>query len=157
MRDVAELGIDQEPNQKPADDAAVSEFEQRFRLRMPPGLRALLAAANGGAPTLNTIKMESPDGESDSVQVSRFYFLANGNEEPPGSIQWALRHWRDVIRGEMMIPFGRNGGGDLLFVDTASHEVKICLHDEEMRTLVVAPNFETFIDRLEVDDDPDLI
>jgi hypothetical protein len=157
MRDFAELNINDggKPVARPAPSAAaVRAFEQAFAVELPRAYLALLRAANGGSPEVDTI---APNGEKQPERwsVNRFYHL-DDDRSSPASLWKAMERWRPVL-GARAIPFANDGGDNQFFLDLTMSPppVKVCIHDEELRSVLLAPSFEAFIDALYVD--PDMI
>jgi hypothetical protein len=153
MRDLAQLNINDGGRfvlRQPPSDETFADFEETFGISLPEGLKFLLRVANGGHPELDSV-----GGASGQYSVNRFYYLAP-EDRGPESLWYAAVHWRPIL-GDRAVPFADDGGGNQFFLDLsdAPPSVKLCLHDEAMRVVLIAPSFEAFIDALDID--PDMI
>lgn len=151
MRDVSELNINEGGGpvlRPPPSDELIASFEAETGLPMPMELRSFLRLVNGGHP-----ERDSVGGNGGQFAVGRFYHLSAENYGPE-SLWYAAKHWRPVL-GDKAIPFATDGGGNQFFLDLSEtpSSVKLCLHDESMRIIAIAPTFETFIDELDADQD----
>lgn len=157
MRDIRELNINEGGRVVTRPKPTLADYkslEAEYEIQVPEGLRSLLEHANGGHPELDSILPESsPCGER--FGVSRFFHLLSGDQNP-GSFDYALRHWRSIL-GAKALPFADDGGGNLFFLDwhDSPPTVKLCLHDANMKLILIAPTFDAFVDGLEMD--PDMI
>ncbi len=153
MRKIEELNINEggKPVSRPAPtEDLLEQFRAYTGLAIPAELRHLLQYANGGHPELNAV-----GGAGGQFAVDCFFHLT-ANSRGPESLWYAFDHWRPIL-GDFALPFADDGGGNQFFLDLTTQPpiVKLCLHDESMRAVEVAPSFEAFIDSLAID--PDLI
>jgi hypothetical protein len=109
-----------------------------------------LSRANGGHPELSVI-----EGPSGVYAIDTFFHLLD-HDTGPDSLWSAMRSWRPVL-GINAVPFAIDPGGNPFFLDLSEHPapVRICLHDEQYRTVDVAASLADLIGRLRTD--PDLI
>jgi hypothetical protein len=65
-----------------------------------------------------------------------------------------VEHWTPTL-GKSALPFATDAGGNQFFLELSNKPaaVRLCLHDEAMRIVDIAPSFEAFIDSLETDAD----
>lgn len=153
MRDLRELNINEGGRQvrRPVPtDALFARFESQTGCVMPVGLRQLLEHSNGGHPEL-----DSPEGALGQFSINRFFHLTT-DDYGSESLWYAVKHWQPIL-GRESLPFANDGGGNQFFLDLASKppSVKLCLHDELMKIVEIAPTFEDFINSLSID--PDMI
>jgi hypothetical protein len=153
MRNLSELNINEggKPVARPAPSADLLEaFQSETGLKVPPGLRHLLQYANGGHPELDSV------GCAQGQFAVNTFFNLTSNDFGPESLWYAVQHWGSIL-GKTALSFAEDGGGNQFFLDFSKEppSVKLCLHDEAMRTLEIAPTFEAFIDSLSID--PDMI
>ncbi len=153
MRDLSELSINEggRPINRPApSEELFASFESKTGLQLPADLRKLLKFANGGHPELDSI-----GGGDGQFAVNAFYHLT-ADDHGPESLWYAAQHWKPIL-GQAALPFASDAGGNQFFLDLTSKpaSVRLCLHDEGMRIVDVAPSFEMFIDSLKID--PDMI
>jgi hypothetical protein len=151
MRELSELNINEggRPVSRTAPtEALFAEFESKTGMRLPVELRGLLQFANGGHPELDSV-----GGSEGQFAVNAFYHLTP-DDFGPGSLWYAVAHWTPTL-GERSLPFAADAGGNQFFLDLSSTPtaVKLCVHDEAMRIVCIAPSFEAFIDSLEIDTD----
>lgn len=155
MRNLDELNINEgglsvsRPSPTPED---YEQFEAKFGIPIPEQVRALLSYSNGGHPELDTYFSEDLTEDS-SFAIDRFLFLALDSNEVD-SFDYALKLWRPLI-GPQALPFALDGGGDPFFLDLTAQPaaVKKYLHDSDKDMVFVAPNFEAFIDGLNLNPD----
>ncbi len=151
MRNLAELNLNEggfpSPLPPPSNDE-VLQFEQAFGVSLPEDLLSLLRHVNGGHPELDAV-----GGAGGEYAVNRFHHLTSTNIESE-SLWNAMTEWRPVL-GLQAIPFANTGGDDQFFLDCGDvpPSVKLCLHDQAMRIVQIAPTFEAFIDELSIDPD----
>lgn len=153
MRNLAELNINdggKKSCRPPPTNEDVLQFEKFFGISLPAGLILFLSQSNGGHPELDAVG--GPNGQ---YAVNRFYHLIL-SDKGTESLWFAMTHWRPIL-GNQAIPFANTGGGNQFFLDLEDDppSVKLCLRDEDMRRVQIAPSFETFIDELSID--PDMI
>jgi len=153
MRELSELNINEGGRMvaRPAPaEALFEDFESKTGLRIPAELRGLLQFANGGHPELDSV-----GGSDGQFAVNAFYHLTP-EDHGPESLWYAAQHWMPIL-GKEAVPFAADAGGNQFFLDLTSKPaaVRLCLHDEAMRIVDIAPSFEAFIDALEID--PDMI
>lgn len=153
MRKLSELNINEGgwpvTRPKPSHELFV-DLELKTGLRIPAELRELLQSANGGHPELDSV-----GGAGGQFAVDIFYHLTEGDFGPE-SLWYAFRHWGPIL-GPNAVPFATAAGGNQFFLDLSHNPpaVKLCLHDEAMRIVDIAPSFADFIDSLGTD--PDMI
>ena len=150
MRNLAELNINKggEPVTRPApSDELIAEFEKEFGVTMPDGLRALLKFSNGGHPEASSV-----GGKDGDHGVNHFFHLTPDRQSVE-SLWSEMAHWQPIL-GEDYLVFANNGGGDVYVIDLAEEppDVGLAFHDEDL-IITVAPDFETFIDELEINPD----
>ena len=129
-----------------------ASFETQYEVRFPEALKELLRYSNGGHPERDSYPAEDPELD-ESFAVNRFHYLLPG-DEGVCSIAYAIKEWRPIL-GDKALPFASDGGGNEFFLDLEDSPptVKICLHDEDMAVVDLAPSFEAFIDALYLDPD----
>jgi len=153
MRDISELNINEggrpilrnSPSQN-----MISEFEDEFGISLPNDYIRFLKESNGGHPELNLF---TPVGNSDDnhFTIDYFYHLTNDDRESLTSVWRVTRDWQQKL-GQGCVPFGRDGGGNQLYLDFSSNEaIFLCIHDEDFKKIKVAPSFSAFLDLLEED------
>jgi hypothetical protein len=157
MRDLRELNINDggEPvTREQPRESQIQAFESRFHVKLPRDYLTLLRFSNGGHPEKNVF---IPKGSANDAfwDVSRFYFL-NDDKKSFEGLWRATIEWQKAI-SESIVPIAQDGGGNqiLLSFDSDPPNVKLCIHDEELRIVDVANTFGDFIDMLT--EDPDMI
>lgn len=148
MRNVDELMINEggEPvARRPATDEDFDRFERRCRVSIPADLRRLLRHVNGGHPRLDSFATAGA-----RFSISRFFYLSE--DDQPGGLSYAVTYWQRLI-GTSAFPFAGDGCGNVFFVDSRDAQVKICLHDDNMRVVSLGESFEGMINKLEIDPD----
>lgn len=153
MRNLSDLNINEggRPSPRPpASSKVIEDFENEFGVEFPESYKCLLRFANGGHPELDSI-----DGGNGQFAINQFYHLTN-EDRGPESLWYAAKHWRQIL-GTKAVPFANDGGGNQFFFDTQDSppSVKLCLHDADMKIVLISDSFEEFIDSLEID--PDMI
>lgn len=153
MRNISDLNINDGgrlPSRPPASSEVINDFESEFEVELPEHYKSLLRSANGGHPELDSI-----DGGNGQFAINRFYHLTH-EDRSSESLWYATGHWRQIL-GVKAVPFANDGGGNQFFLDTRDTpaSVKLCLHDADMKIVLIADSFEEFIDSLEID--PDMI
>ncbi|WP_093561514.1 SMI1/KNR4 family protein [Pseudoduganella namucuonensis] len=92
----------------------IAEFESKFGIDLPDGLKCLLNTINGGHPEFDCV-----GGADGQYAVNRFYHLTpedHGSE----SLWYAATHWRPIL-GDKALVFAGNGGGDSIFFRFSRH------------------------------------
>jgi len=153
MKDLQELGINDNGRvvlRRTPTDSDIQAFEAEFDLTLPVGVIQLLRHSNGGHPERNTFYPPGPE-RGDGVAIDHLYFL-DGDDHGEESLWLATHQWRPFL-GPRALPFASDGGGNQFFIDLTDGCVKICWHDAEMVTSLLAESFEAFVDALEIDDE----
>ena len=157
MRDLQELNVNE--GGMPVTRAApsyqnIEDFEGVYGVSLPESYLRFLRHANGGHPELDSF---IPQGTSEDNRwsIDTFYHLGPNRQES-GSVWLMAEEWRSVL-GAAAIPFAQDGGGSQLYLDFETEEpsVKLCIHDQDFKTVGVADSFGSFVDLLHKD--PDMI
>jgi hypothetical protein len=153
LRNLAELNINEgghPVSRPPPSQEAMDRFRAEFGISVPAALQKFLNFSNGGHPELSVV-----DGPYGTYAVDAFHHLTEQDVDTE-SLWHAMRTWRPVL-GAKAIPFAVDGGGNAFYLDMAREPspVRICLHDDNYRTVDVAASLADFIDGLRTD--PDLI
>lgn len=157
MRDLKELNINEQGKRvqrlAPNDDI-ISEFEQYLGAPLPKEYLLLLRHANGGHPELDSFLPLDEPGMG-RWAIDHFYCL-DKDKNSTENLWLVVEKWRPIL-GSFSLPFARDGGGNQFYLDLCNHPnpVGVCIHDENFRTIEIAPSFDVFIDGLEID--PDMI
>lgn len=131
----------------------VSVFDQVALLvgvPLPPSYLELIHTADGGHPEIGCF---SPIGADDENMFEIDYFYAFDNLAVE-RVQDVIEKWTPFL-GERTLPIGRDGGGNLIFLDmsSGSETVWIALHDQGMKKIKIAESFESFINSLRANPD----
>lgn len=155
MRNFSELNINKggRPIRRASPSKElIAEFEVKYGIKLPEGYLALLAYANGGHPELDSVQ---EPGREKSVRwgISRFYFI-DQDRESSENLWRETEHWRPAL-GPTAVPFAEDGCGNPFFFDfkTSPPAIYVCIHDDNFKSVKIAPSFETLIDNLELDPD----
>jgi len=155
MRNLDELNINE--GGKPVRRAApsgdiISEFERYCGFSLPEDYLRLLNHANGGHPELDSI-LPLQEANAGRWAVNLFYRL-DGDKSSDVGLWKAVETWRPIL-GKLSLPFATDAGGNQFYLDLSNDppDVKVCVHDENFRTVDIAPSLEVFIDGLEIDSD----
>jgi hypothetical protein len=157
MRDLNEINVNEGgvPVSRPAPTAQdIKQFETAYGLSLPESYLQFLRHANGGHPELNCFLPLGASADN-RWSIDVFYHLGPDQEEP-NNIWLMTQRWRSVL-GESVVPIAQDGGGNQVYLDFRGDApmVKLCVHDEEFKTISVADSFDSFVDMLH--EDPDMI
>jgi hypothetical protein len=148
MRDLGELkiidGRVRRAGRPAPSDEIVRAFQSHYGIALPPDYLTLLRHANGGFPELDTIS---------EWGVYRFYHLDH-DRTSSYSLWAAMEAWQPIL-GCDALPIAEDSGGNHFFIDlkTVAAPVKICIHDDDIEIVDVAPSFQAFIDGLRMNPD----
>ncbi len=151
MRNLMELKINdggKPVSLPPPTDEDVSHIEKYFGLIVPMSLISFLRFSNGGHPEVNAV-----GGVDGQYAINRFYHLTSDVKDSEG-LWSAINTWRPIL-GNEAIPFANDGGDNQFFLDLSDSppSVKVCLHDEGMKKIMLSKTFDEFIDGLDFDED----
>lgn len=158
MRNLAELNINEGGRlvrRAPPTERAITEVENLLGYRLPLEYVQLLRHANGGHPELDSLLPGEKGKDADWV-VAWFLHIDESTMAHPANLWAAIYAWRPIL-GEKALPIALDPFGNVFFMNMNESPpgVHACIHDEEFRTVPVAPSFESFIDSL--GRNPDLI
>lgn len=134
---------------RPASAAAISEFEAKANVSLPPALAALYRLHDGQDEDAANEKLDG-----DAVESGLFPSI-EGRDDPPFLLV-PLRQLSRSLKGGMpgfrkgWIPFGDNYGGDHIVVDLATADPKkrgrvLQFNHEYAAAVELAPSFEKYL------------
>jgi hypothetical protein len=137
-------------SERPVTNQELDEFERMFDLALPKQYRAFLLRNNGGAPERDAVDVPAC---VTSPRVGVFYFFAVHAKDDAADLAWNYRHrWKGI--GPNVLPIASTAGAYEFCLDLQSG--RVLLHDpylDEPELHDVAPDFDTFVDRLQRDED----
>ena len=146
MRNLQELGVTSKGSgsKLPADELLIREFENRFGLKLPDDFRLFLRTVPDGGSPLKKIFRRT----GEVWGVNRFRGLVRTKAD--AGLVGAMHTWGDVL-GPNRVPFAGDGCGNEFVLDLnhTPSPVLIVVHEEDFKTVVLAPSFGEFIDGLE--------
>ncbi|NVZ52348.1 SMI1/KNR4 family protein [Pseudomonas sp. B6002] len=130
------------------EESCVRAVEKRLGHSLPQSYLHLIRSANGGHPEVGTFFLDT--STDSSVSVDWFYPLGAGGAE---SLEKALEDWSEVL-GSSMLPFGRDGGGNVFYISLASPSGAVWYYSHEgTERILLAESFEAFLQQLIVHPD----
>lgn len=156
MRDLMELGLKKYGNRPfpPFSDAQLREFEASFGVKLPADYISFLRFANGGTSRLSVYD----DPAMEWGEINDFYGLGRreGDEAAAKEGKWETgnlwgetRAFKIHLQQDRAVPFGRDGGGNRLFINFRQADCGVSrLIVATRKDYRIAASFEEFIDML---------
>ena len=135
-------------------DAVLDEIASLIGGALPNSYIELMRAADGGHPEIGCFHRKGDESPGDNLfDIDWIYSIENPDVE---GVREAIAAWGPTL-GPRALPFGRDGGGNQIYIDldSSGSAVWLYLHDEEGKKLLISDTLEQFIDGLMLD--PDLI
>jgi hypothetical protein len=133
---------------KAVGDAEIVAIENAINVHLPESYRRFILVNNGGVPSPDIIDIEGLPGSPTDIQI----FFGINREIVSSNLLWNWETFLERIHDKTLLPVACDSGGNLFCLTLLGEEIgKIVYCDLQDHNLIlhpVAPNFETFLEKI---------